>query len=146
MEDLQFEIQDIRHKLFWNLGGNREGEIFGRGTSGLNSLDTPRSFLLLLLLLISVLPQPKSCVLSLRKMCCVTTQRTFPMSSGTIQRQHTLFSVETYSSTTWFSQLRLAFLMRSEACYFVSEVDFISLFNPVKITGDTLCQEDITPN
>lgn len=66
----------LRHELFWNLGGNRE-EIFGRGTSGLNSLDTPRSFLLLfyLVLLLSVSSEPKSCVLSLGRMCCVTTRK-----------------------------------------------------------------------
>lgn len=74
--ELQFERGDIRRELFWNLGGNRGGEIFGRGTSGLNSLDTPRSFLfLLLLLLLSLLPEPKSCVLSFRGMCCVTAQK-----------------------------------------------------------------------
>lgn len=76
MEYSQFKMQDIRHELFWNLGGNREGEIFGRHTSGINSLDTHRSFLLLLILPL-LLPKPKPCVLSLRKMCCVTTQQNF---------------------------------------------------------------------
>lgn len=66
------------------LAGNREREISGRGTSGINSLDTHRSFVLRLLLPL-FLPKPKSCVLSLRKMCCVTTQKTFHVSFGTIQ-------------------------------------------------------------
>ena len=86
---LQLERRDVRHELFWNLGGNQEGEIFGSGTSGLNILDTPRSFLLLLVLLLlplfllSLLPEPKSCVLSFRRMCCVTTKkRAFPEYSS----------------------------------------------------------------
>lgn len=123
LETFQLEIQDIRHELFWNLGAKKEGEIFGGGTSGLNSLDTLRSFLFLLpppprppapsssssSPPTSSSPSPlfflrQNPVYYLRgkKMCCVTIQKLFCVLCCSAGTRRSPFREELLKSTQLF--------------------------------------------
>lgn len=137
------EMQDIRHELFWNLGGN--GEIFGSSTSGLNSLDTPTSF-------------PSSSTSSLsshfflsQNLCAIfqknvlchskkkTKKKNSPISSSiTVSRDDSFCNLwKNYSKNTWLGLvLSMHSLLCLFACCFSTSVMLclINLVSPIAVS------------